>query len=162
MTDCMTLAQEETQQVPNQRAKLRPPEGTIWRGATITYEEPARQYIQSTWMEGADPRDFEEYYNVPLHIYRSFNNKSNHSIVNSAEYDWVTEGGIVFYSIQIEKPWSDWRACPDPEDEDAVAADDALVGTQGEGGIYSPCGGKDREIRKYARRILPDLQLLER
>ena len=104
-------------------------------------------------MDGADPRDFEEYYNVPLHIYRSFNNASNHSIVNSAEYDWVTEGGILFYSLQIEKPWSDWRSCPDSEDLDAVAADDALVGTQGEGGIYSPCGGKDKEIRKYARSI---------
>ena len=88
---------------------------------------------------------------MPLHIYRSFNNKSNDSIVDSAEYEWVKEGGIVFYSLQIEKPWSDWRACP--TDDDLLAADDALVGTQGEGGNYSACGGKDAEIREYARHI---------
>ena len=108
-------------------------------------------------MGGADPREFEELYGVPLHIYRSFNNKSNDSIVDSAEYEWVQDGGIVFYSLQIEKPWSDWRACPTHDDEliatELLAADDALVGTQGEGGNYSACGGKDDEIREYARSI---------
>ena len=108
-------------------------------------------------MGGADPREFEEYYGVPLHIYRSFNNKSNDSIVDSAEYEWVKEGGIVFYSLQIEKPWSDWRACPTDDDEmiaaELLAADDALVATRGEGGNYSACGGKDAEIREYARSI---------
>ena len=63
----------------------------------------------------------------------------------------MEDGGIVFYSLQIEYPWSDWRACP--EDEDERAADDARVGTQGEGGVFSECGGKDAEIRKYAKAI---------
>ena len=102
-------------------------------------------------MGGADPRDFEKFYGEPLQIYRSFNNKSNRSITRSAEAEWVEEGGIVFYSLQIEYPWSDWRACP--EDEGERAADDARVGTQGEGGRVSECGGKDAEIRKYAKAI---------
>ena len=78
-------------------------------------------------MGGADPRDFEKFYGEPLQIYRSFNNKSNLKITTSAEAEWVEEGGIVFYSLQIEYPWSDWRACP--EDETERAADDARVGT---------------------------------
>ena len=29
---------------PNRREKLRPPEGTIWRGATITNEDEGQNY----------------------------------------------------------------------------------------------------------------------
>ena len=50
----------------NMRKGLLPPEGTLWRGSTIDLEGKLGQ----GWEAGADPKDFEEEYGQPLHIYR--------------------------------------------------------------------------------------------
>ena len=47
---------------------------------------------------------FEDVWDQPLHIYRSFNNHSNADI---RETDFVERGGIIFYSIQPEV-WAEY------------------------------------------------------
>lgn len=67
-----------------------PPYRHKWRGSTIDKD--------GTWTEGKDVRtDFEDEWNVPLHIFRTFKAKSNAPIVN--ELPWIESGGILFYSI---------------------------------------------------------------
>ena len=70
---------------------LIPPNG-IWRGATISGENEYKG-----WYYGDVKRAFEDYWNQPLHIYRSFNTHSNADI---RETDFIERGGILFYSIQ--------------------------------------------------------------
>ena len=68
---------------PNLRPGLVPPEGTMWRGATI--ETPPNNLsgaFTGDWTKGADPQEFEDYYGQPLHIYRNFNENSNASLLN--------------------------------------------------------------------------------
>ena len=79
--------------LPNLLPGLVPPEGAIWRGATIDGSGP----LESDWTLGADPNEFEDYYHYPLHIYRSFNNKTNAPL--TLEKDWIREGGILWYSL---------------------------------------------------------------
>ena len=107
---------------PNLLPGLVPPPGTVWRGATIPFDALVEdRVLEASWEEGANPQVFEDYYGQPLHIYRSFNNHWNAPLVDDAE--WVSEGGIVFYSIQL-KDWAEYAN-----------------------------GSRDDEIRLYARAI---------
>ena len=90
---------------------LVPPEGAIWRGATISSDGP----LEGSWTYGTDPEVFEAYYNQPLHIYRSFNNLSNADL--TYEKDWIREkGGILWYSLQPK----DWVAYGDGSKDDEI------------------------------------------
>lgn len=91
-------AQAGPNMLPNLRPGLVPPEGTMWRGATID----TNGVLSGGWMAGADPDEFEEYYGQPLHIYRQFNESSNAGLT---EWKFIEEGGIIFYSIQ-PKDWA--------------------------------------------------------
>ena len=71
--------------MPNMRPGLVPPEGTMWRGATIDGDGP----LDSSWMNGTNPDDFEAYYGQPLHIFRNFNEKSNADLESRAEWDFI-------------------------------------------------------------------------
>ena len=84
----------------NQRPGLLPPEGTVWRGSTIDYDG----IFDGDWTNGADPYQFEEYYGQPIHIYRQFNQQDNADL--TTEFEFIDNGGILFYSIQPD----DWAA----------------------------------------------------
>ena len=56
--------------IPNMQPGLLPPEGTMWRGATIDTPDGA------DW-SGTDPNIFEQKYGIPLQIFRNFHNSSN-------------------------------------------------------------------------------------
>ena len=106
--------------MPNRLDNLVPPYGYKWRGSTID--------IEGTWMSGRDPKEnFEDVWNQPLHIFRTFKSKSNPEIRN--ELPWIESGGILFYSIQ-------------PSDYETYGP-----GEPGEE------GQKDGEIRRYAQEI---------
>ena len=110
---------------PNMRPGLLPPEGTMWRGATI--ETPPNNksgHFTGGWGIGADPQEFEDYYGQPLHIYRNFNEKSNASLTGDTAWQFIQDGGIIFYSIQPKNSWAEFAR-----------------------------GDKDAEIRKYARGV---------
>ena len=77
----------------NMRPGLIPPEGTMWRGATM---DP-NGIFDGGWARGTDPQQHEDYYGKPLHIYRNFNTNSN---ADFTEHEFVADGGIIFYSIQ--------------------------------------------------------------
>ena len=83
----------------NMRPGLIPPEGTMWRGATM---DP-NGIFDGGWARGTDPQQHEDYYGKPLHIYRNFNTNSN---ADFTEHEFVADGGIIFYSIQPK----DWAA----------------------------------------------------
>ena len=126
--------------MPNRQPGLLPPYGK-WRGSTIdgTYWD---------WMEGADPYTlFEDVWNVPLHIYRTFKNKGNAEI--RAETEWIDNGGILFYSIQ-PKDYQAYGPGGSLEDEievfaDAIAAvspSQVMVAVGFEPDLYVVEGGK--------------------
>jgi hypothetical protein len=76
--------------MPNRLDNLLPPNGYAWRGSTIERE--------GTWTAGRDPTElFEDDWDLPLHIYRTFKAGSNAPII--AEVPWIERGGILFYSI---------------------------------------------------------------
>ena len=76
--------------MPNRLDNLLPPYGYKWRGSTIE--------VDGTWMTGKDPEAlFEDVWNQPLHIFRTFKANSNAKIIN--ELPWIESGGILFYSI---------------------------------------------------------------
>ena len=77
--------------LPNMQEGLLPPNEKIWRGSTI-----AAALEESDWY-GTDPNLFEEMYDVPLQIYRTFRANSNPKITKEAQ--WIRDGGILFYSI---------------------------------------------------------------
>ena len=104
----------------NMRPGLVPPEGTMWRGSTIETNGP----LSGSWMTGADPDEFEQYYGQPLHIYRNFNEASNAPLETDTAWDFIQRGGIIFYSIQPRPSWAEW-------------AD----------------GSQDKTIRKYAKAV---------
>lgn len=110
--------------MPNRQENLLPPYGNKWRGATSK---------EGNWMTGIDVElDFEDVWNVPLHIYRTFKAKSNAKIVN--EVPWIERGGILFYSIQ------------------PAAYEGGNYAAYGPGSNGEP-GAKDNLIKKYARAI---------
>jgi hypothetical protein len=81
--------------LPNLQEGLLPPNG-MWRGSTI-------DSTLKSW-SGADPYSlWEDVWNLPLHIYRTFKAKSNAEITE--EVPWIEAGGILFYSIQ-PKNWA--------------------------------------------------------
>ena len=45
----------------NMRPGLLPPEGTLWRGATMENNK-AGGIFEGGWSEGVDPYQFEDYY----------------------------------------------------------------------------------------------------
>ena len=69
------------------------------------------------WSLGHDPAMFEEIYGVPLHIHRTFKNRSNAKI--NKELDWVKEGGILFYSTDPE-PWADYAEGASDKTEEEI------------------------------------------
>ena len=71
---------------------LLPPEGFMWRGATIDATDGGH------W-EGTDPTIFESKFDVPLHIFRNFHAPNNAQMLEQYEGKWIKQGGIVFYSI---------------------------------------------------------------
>ena len=71
---------------------LLPPEGFMWRGATIDAPDGGH------W-EGTDPTIFESKFDVPLHIFRNFHAPNNARMLEQYEGKWIKQGGIVFYSI---------------------------------------------------------------
>lgn len=76
--------------MPNRLDNLVPPYGYKWRGTTIEKV--------NTWTSGRDPITlFEDVWDLPLHIMRTFKAGSNAPIV--AEVPWIERGGILFYSI---------------------------------------------------------------
>ena len=105
--------------MPNRQDGLLPPEGSIWRGSTM--EDVISGHTAGSW-SGVDPHVFEDVYDVPLHIYRTFRNKSNWEIKTEAK--WIEEGGILFYSIQLDT----WAP-------------------------YAKGAGKDDEIKKFAKGV---------
>merc|ERR1712032_982433 len=54
--------------IPNMQPGLLPPYDAIWRGATI---DRAAKWNDKSYL-GTDPNEFEDYYGVPLQIYRTF------------------------------------------------------------------------------------------
>lgn len=87
--------------LPNQTPGLVPQNGGIWRGATHwKYEEDGK------W----DPNTFEEEFQKPLHIYRTFKHKGI-TAWEEKELEFVKKGGIIFWSIQSFN-WAEDTADP--------------------------------------------------
>ena len=91
-----SLYLDDDETLPNMRKGLIPPEGKVWRGSTIPREHGLR------WTKGVDPNAFEERYGLPLSIYKSYRSTTNVRI-RDAEVKWIEEGGILKYSIQLDK-----------------------------------------------------------
>ena len=86
--------------MPNMQKGLLPPEGTVWRGSTINWDD-GNSY------EGCEVGNFEETYGVPLHIYRNFKKPGNARLLDEFEGGFIKNGGIVFYSLKLKK-WSEY------------------------------------------------------
>ena len=96
--------------LPNMQKNLLPPEGSMWRGATIDGPDGGN------W-NGTDPDIFERKFGEPLHIFRNFHNKSNPFMKEEYEGKWIEKGGIVFYSFQPET-WEPYTQASGSKDDE--------------------------------------------
>ena len=132
--------------VPNLLPGLLPPEGTVWRGSTIAWDDG-----NSYW--GCPVENFETNYGVPVHIYRNFKKVPNARLLDEFEGGFIKNGGIVFYSLKLE-PWAEYAEGTGHRDGDIRAFARAIremaphqlmvcPGYEPNNGLYEYCKSED-------------------